>query len=305
MRILIIGATGFIGRELVKELISGGHQPVAVSRNAVKAGEILGSQVETLIWSGQSAADLANILPGFEAVINLAGENLASGRWTDNRKRLITESRLKTGNLVAEAIKLSSARPSVLIQGSAIGIYGTTVDSVADETCNFGTGFIANLTRDWEASVKPAEKLLRRVIWIRTGLVLGKNGGLLKKMTLPFKYYSGTIIGTGRQWMSWIHLIDQVRAIVFLLENKHSAGPYNLTAPGPVMMKDFIKKISEITGKPAWLRVPGWTIKTVLGDMADETILASQNIYPARLLEEGFRFEFAKIEPALRNLLNK
>ncbi|NTV84595.1 MAG: DUF1731 domain-containing protein, partial [Bacteroidales bacterium] len=141
--------------------------------------------------------------------------------------------------------------------------------------------------------------------WIRTGLVLGKNGGLLDKMLLPFKFYGGTVIGSGKQWMSWIHIHDQVSAIRFLLENGQSRGAYNLTAPQPVRMKEFIKSIGKITGKPVWLKVPGWALKTVLGEMAEETVLASQNIYPAKLLREGFRFKFDQLEPALKNLLNE
>jgi uncharacterized protein (TIGR01777 family) len=305
MRVLIIGATGFIGRELMKEFSVSGHNPVGASRNAMKAKQILGQETEILEWDGRSAATLADKLAGFEAIVNLAGENIAAGRWTRHRKMLITESRINTSRLLAEAIEMSTSRPSVLLQGSAIGYYGTPVENAADETRPAGKGFVADLTGDWESAVKKAEKPGTRVIWIRTGLVLGKNGGLLNKMLLPFKFYSGTVIGSGKQWMSWIHIHDQVSAIRFLLENGHSSGAYNLTAPQPVRMKEFIKTISKVTGKPAWLKVPGWVLKSVLGEMADETVLASQNIYPGKLLKEGFHFKFDQLEPALKNLLNE
>jgi uncharacterized protein len=305
MRVLIIGATGFIGKELVIELRENGHQPVAVSRNSAKAAEILGKGTEILEWKGMSANDLAQKLNGFEAIVNLAGENLAAGRWTEHRKKLLTDSRINTGQLLAGAIRLSSSRPSVLLQGSAIGIYGTQVNQVADETSPPGTGFIASLTAEWESSVISLNDIVPRIILIRTGLVLGKNGGLLERILLPFRFYSGAILGPGSQMMSWIHLKDEVRAIRFLIENTQCSGPYNLAAPSPVTMKSFVKALAKITSKPAWLKVPSWALKAALGQMAEETILASQVIYPGRLLQEGFRFEYDQLEPALINLLSE
>ena len=304
MRILIIGATGFIGRELVKELASAGHQPVAVSRNARKALEILGNQAEIVEWDGISPADLAEHLDGIEAVVNLAGESIASGRWTNRRKKMITESRINTGRILAEAIRLSAAKPAVLIQGSAIGYYGTPVEMPIDEDHPAGTGFIARLTRDWESSVASAGSMIPRIIMIRTGLVLGKDGGLLEKMLLPFKFYCGIVIGSGKQWMSWIHIRDEVKAIRFLLENRNCSGPYNLSVPNPVSMKSFIKCMGKTLGKSSWLKVPGIFLEAALGEMARETILSSQNIYPGKLLKEGFIFEFPHLPDALKNLLN-
>jgi hypothetical protein len=303
MRVLIVGATGFIGRELVKELTAAGHMVIGVSRNTANAKKILGNQAEILEWDGKSSASLAGHLAGIEAVINLAGENIAAGRWTAARKKKITESRVKTGQVLTEAIKLAVCKPAVLIQGSAIGYYGTPVDLPAGENQAAGTGFIAELTKNWESSVAATGKMIPRIVFIRTGLVLGKEGGLMGKMLLPFRFYSGTVIGSGRQWMSWIHLTDEVRAIRFLLENDSSTGPYNLTAPDPVRMKDFIGAIAETIGKPAWLKVPEWFLRIALGEMAGETILSSQNIYPGKLLQEGFIFEYPLLGPALKSLL--
>jgi uncharacterized protein (TIGR01777 family) len=303
MRILIIGATGFIGKELIKELAAAGHQPVAVSRNARKAREILGTRDEIVEWDGQSSADLAIHLSGIEAIVNLAGENIASGRWTSKRKKLITESRINTGRLLTEAIRLSPGKPAVLVQGSAIGYYGTPVEIPANENQPAGTGFMAELTRDWESSVAPAGEMIPRIVVIRTGLVLGKNGGLLEKMALPFKFYCGTVIGSGKQWMSWIHIRDEIKAICFLLENRNCSGPYNLTAPEPVRMKAFIASLGKTLGKPRWLKVRGIFLKVALGEMARETVLSSQNIYPGKLLKEGFKFEYPHLADALKNLL--
>jgi len=191
----------------------------------------------------------------------------------------------------------------VLLQASAIGFYGTPVEKPAAEDQLAGTGFLAGLTREWESSVNDAGLFVPRIIIIRTGLVLGKNEGLLEKMLLPFRFYSGTILGSGKQWMSWIHIQDEVRAIRFLLENRDSSGPYNLTSPEPVSMKFFINSVGKILGKPTWMHIPGILLVAVLGEMARETVLSSQNIYPAKLLKEGFKFEYIHLQDALMNLL--
>jgi uncharacterized protein len=305
MRILIIGATGFIGRELMKELANAGHQPVAVSRNAGKAREILGSRAEIVEWDGKSPAGLARHIVNAEGIVNLAGKNLASGRWTRRRKKQITESRVGTGKLLAEAIRISASKPRVLVQASAIGYYGTPIDKPVAEDQPAGTGFLAELTRDWESSVNDAGLYVSRIVIIRSGLILGNDEGLLKKMLLPFHFYSGAVIGSGTQWMSWIHILDEVRAIRFLIENEKSTGPYNFSAPEPVSMKSFINAISETLGKPAWLRVPGIFLEAALGEMARETVLASQNIYPHKLLKEGYKFEYTHLTDALIDLLIK
>jgi hypothetical protein len=303
MRILIIGATGFIGRELMNELASAGNQPVAVSRNALKAGEILGSQAEIVEWDGLSPGKLAEHIATSEAIVNLAGENLASGRWTVRQKKQILESRIRTGQQLTEAIRLSASKPRVLVQASAIGFYGTPVEEPASEDHTAGSGFLASLTLQWESAVADAGIYIPRVVMIRTGLVLGKDEGLLKKMLLPFRFYCGTVPGSGRQWMSWIHVADEVGAIRFLIENEMSAGPYNLTAPGPVSMKLFVDQIAKTLRRPAWMRVPGIFLVAALGEMARETILSSQNIYPMKLLKEGYNFKYPYLSGALRNLL--
>jgi hypothetical protein len=270
----------------------------------VKARKILGSQVDIMEWDGISAVALAKNLSGFAAIINLAGESIASGRWTARRKKRITESRVITGLLLAEAVGLAPEKPSVLIQGSAIGYYGTPVDAPAEECHPAGSGFMAELTKDWESSSAPAGKMIPRIVLIRTGLVLGKNGGLLQKMLLPFRFYSGTVIGSGRQWMSWIHISDQVAAIRFLLENPGCSGPFNLTAPNPVQMKKFVHATGKVLEKPVWLKLPGIFLKAALGKMAQETILASQNIIPGKLMKAGFEFRYPQLENALADLLS-
>ncbi|MBP6871386.1 MAG: TIGR01777 family oxidoreductase [Bacteroidales bacterium] len=303
MKALIIGATGFIGRELVKELADHGHTVVAVTRNAGMARAILGKKCSIVEWDGISVSSLVHYMAGCDAVVNLAGENIASGRWTEKRKEALVASRTTVGRKLAEAIlRLTSPLP-VLAQGSAIGIYGTDIETPSDESLAPGSGFLANLVVEWENSVAEALPNVKRLAWVRTGLVLGRDGGLLEKMLLPFRFHSGTVLGSGRQWMSWIHLSDEVRAIRFLLENNTSSGHYNLTAPMPVKMEEFIRALSRVTGKPAWVRVPGAVIKALMGEMAAETVLASQNALPARLLRDGFTFDYPRLEDALTNLL--
>jgi uncharacterized protein len=303
MNVIIIGATGFIGKALVKELAMAGHRVVSVSRDREKAKEILGPGMEIKEWDGLSAPALAPHLEGMDAVINLAGESIASGRWTAKRKERIIESRVGTSRILVEALRLTSSRPSLLIQGSAIGYYGSQIEGPSGEAHPPGTGFIAELTLNWEKAVLPAKDLVSRVIILRTGLVLGKKEGLLKQMIMPFRFGLGAVLGSGKQWMSWIHIDDLAAAVRFLAENGKSTGPYNLTAPSPVRMNEFIRKTGKTLGNPFHIKIPGILIKGILGEMAEETVLSSQNIVPARLQAEGYRFNFLNLEPALVNLL--
>lgn len=305
MKILIIGATGFIGRALVRELEEAGHEIYAVTRNMQKARNKFSPSVSILEWDGAGIKVLSQHIDGKDAVVNLAGENLASGRWTAKRKKIITSSRVRTSQLLAEAIRLTHNRPTTLIQGSAIGIYGSPVDSPSDESLPAGKGFIAGLTRDWETAVVPVTDLIERVVFVRTGLVLGCNEGLLQKMLLPFRFGFGTILGNGRQYMSWIHISDQVSAMRYLIENKTSSGTYNLTGPNPIMMRDFIKTIGKIRKTKIYIRIPSVIISVMLGKMGQETVLASQNIFPARLIRDGYSFRYSNPETALKDLLYK
>ncbi len=304
MKVLVIGASGFIGKELMKELAIAGHFPTGVTRNSQRAKEILGQSAEIIEWDGISADSLAGHLTHFDAIINLAGESIASGRWTTKRKKLIRESRVETGRLLVEAIRLSKTRPAVLIQGSAIGYYGTPLDQASDETHPAGKGFIAELTGEWEKSVLPASEFTDRLVIIRTGLVLGNGGGLLKKLRLSFRFGFGTVPGPGNQWLSWIHIIDHISIISYLLENPSCSGIYNLTAPCPARMTDFVRICGKLLRKPVRIKIPAIFIRAGLGKMADETVLASQNILPGRLTGEGYHFRFENLQSALSDLLN-
>lgn len=305
MRILIIGATGFIGRKLARELFSAGHEVTGLTRNPSIDGQHFHENMTLSLWDGKSIDGLKRLLEGKDAVVNLAGKSLASGIWTENRKKVLFSSRAGIGRILSEAIMHMENRPSCLIQGSATGYYGRLAEGTTDETAPKGPGFLADLADQWEASVSNLAGTGVRTILIRTGVVLGRDGGLMKKLLLPFNFYFGTILGSGNQWISWIHMEDQVRAINFLLNNPQSSGPYNLASPEPATMREMIAEIGKLTGKPAWFRIPGGLLKMVLGEMASETILASQRIYPAKLQNEGFSFKYPTIDLALVDLLSK
>lgn len=303
MNILVIGATGLIGRSLAGELKAGGYKVIASSRNAAKARKVLGPDTEIREWDGRSLPGLLEMLTGIDGVVNLAGENIASGYWTKKRKQKITESRLGPAKLLTAAILRMPAKPSFLIQASGIGYYGTDVIMPADESFNAGSGFIAELVKKWERSVSPLEESGMRVVYLRTGIVLAKNGGMLKKMLLPFRFYAGTTLGSGKQMISWITLKDLVRVIRYLAENEKAQGPYNLVTPQPVSMRYFTRAIGKTIQKPVWLRMPAFLLKIFIGEMAKETILASQVILPGKLKQEGFTFKLENIDTALLDLM--
>jgi len=305
MKILIIGATGLIGRKLAQELASAGHEVTGLSRNPGLSGQRPGPGIILSYWDGKSPEVLKDILYNQNGIINLAGESIAGGLWTERRKKILVSSRVGVGNILSEVILGMENKPLFLIQGSASGYYGKWAESIPDENAPKGEGFLADLTSRWELSVSMLEAAGVRTVFIRTGVVLDKAGGMLKQLILPFKYYGGTTPGSGRQWVSWIHIEDQVRAICFLVANPGSHGPYNLVSPAPVTMMELVREISKATGRPAWMKIPGGILKLALGEMASETILSSQRILPFKLQNEGFIFKYPSADQAIQSLLSK
>lgn len=303
MKIVIIGATGFIGSRLFASLDTEEYDLTVVSRDAESARDQLGEHAEFCAWDAESDDVLADIINGAWAVINLAGENLASGRWTEKRKTEILESRTKTVELVVDAINAAEQKPSVYVQASAIGYYGACGDESLNENNHPGSGFLSEVTVKWEEAAKRVDKDVRLVL-LRTGIVLASDGGALQQMVRPFKFGFGGHIGSGKQWFSWIHLDDEVRAIQYLLENPEAHGPYNLTAPEPVRMKTLARELGRVLKRPSWFHVPAFLIKTIMGQMGEEMLLNSQKVHPDRLTEEGFGFQFEDIRLALTNIYN-
>lgn len=302
MRIVITGATGFIGRALCRDLC-GDYELVALSRDARKATAIVGPYAKVVEWDGRTTGPWAGEVNGAEAVVNLAGENIAAGRWSRTRKADILQSRTHAARAILDAIEMAKDKPKTFVQASAIGFYGSRADEMLDETSAAGTGFLAEICRRVEMIVERAERFGVRWVTIRTGVVLGTEGGALPKLMQPFRLHLGGYVGTGRQWFSWISLEDQVRAIRFLIENPRTRGVFNLTAPEPVTMKAFCRTLGEVMGRSSWTAVPGFILRLVLGRMADEVLLGGQKVFPKRLCEMGYEFRHCDVGIALTEIV--
>ncbi|QGY39157.1 TIGR01777 family protein [Pseudodesulfovibrio cashew] len=299
MRAIIAGGTGFIGQSLITELQENGWDIVVLSRSPGKVASIFGSGVIGMRWDN---GDWPDLLGPETVIVNLAGENIAAGRWTRARKERILNSRIKAGERIVEVVRRSGVAPAALIQASAVGYYGPRGTELIDETADSGDGFLAEVTRRWEASTLALEEMgVRRVI-IRTGVVLG-NGGALERMLPPFRFFLGGPLGSGLQGVSWIHMADEVGAIRFLMENEETSGAYNLTAPTPVRFRKFARILGQTLNRPHWLKVPAFVLRLLFGDMADEALLSGQLVLPARLLRAGYGFRFPNLEEALADLL--
>ncbi|MHC4426051.1 MAG: TIGR01777 family oxidoreductase [Planctomycetota bacterium] len=298
MRVVITGATGFIGRALCKVLYKD-YEIIALSRNIESAHKSISDLAKVVLWDAKTGAGWAGEADGALAIINLAGENVASGRWNKAIKSRILQSRLDAISAILETIKQLKHQPKVVIQTSAIGWYGLSLDESFDEDSPLGEGFLASVCRDIESSAEEFERLGVRCAVIRTGVVLGRDGGAFAKIVKPFRFYFGGYLGNGRQWFSWIHLDDEVAAIKFLMENEHLKGAFNLTAPQPVTMKEFSKILGKVIHRPVWFNVPGFAARLALGEMADEMLLSGQRVLPKRLLAAGFEFKYGNVEKAL------
>ncbi|MGB2696682.1 MAG: TIGR01777 family oxidoreductase [Candidatus Zixiibacteriota bacterium] len=303
-RVIITGATGFIGNALCRELIEGGYETVGLSRNPEMGKKLLPDQVKVVKWDTKSGQGWANYADGAYAIVNLAGENIASGGWTKERKKRILQSRLDAGRAVVEAVEKVKNKPSVIIQASGIGYYGDCGDQILDETSSPGSGFLVEVAKQWEKTTQKVESFGVRQVIIRTGVVLGKEEGFLTRVILPYRFFVGGHMGSGRQWVPWIHIEDEARAIRFLMEKKDLQGAFNLSSPHPLTSRDFSKVLGKVMKKPAWLPVPGFVLRLLLGEMASELILSGQRALPKKLLESGYEFIYPELEPALREILD-
>jgi len=288
MRVLLTGASGFIGSHLSKRLRSAGHEVLPVGRRQVPGG---------YDWSD---VNLAQGVQQADAVIHLAGENLFDKRWTRRQKEILRSSR--TGPTTKLARLIAARKPSCFISASAVGYYGDSLEARFTESAPRGGGFLADLCGEWEAATSPAADAGVRTAITRTGVVLGHGGGALAKMLLPFKLGIGGPIGNGKQWLSWIHIDDLTSLFQFLLEKPDASGPFNATAPQPVTMKTFAASLGRALHRPAIFPVPGPMLKLALGEVAD-VLLTGQYVEPRRACESGFQFRFAGIDAALRDVV--
>ena len=302
MRVLVTGATGFVGHRLLGKLQS----PVVLSRNAAKAEASLKEfGIKAFAWDPLSSPPPQAAFEGIDVVIHLAGDPVAEGRWTKAKKARIRDSReIGTRNLVAGLAALST-KPSVLVSASAVGIYGDRGDEELTESSRPGSGFLAEVCQAWEREALAAGDLGIRVTPIRIGIVLGPGGGALGKMLLPFRLGLGSPLGSGRQFMPWVHIDDLVEMLLFAAREPGVRGPLNGAAPVPVTNREFTKTLGKVLGRPTFMpSVPGFVLKTMLGEFA-EVLLASQRVVPRAALAQGFAFKFAELEPALRDVLGR
>ncbi len=301
--IIIAGATGFIGRALVQHLSRAGWEVAILTRDRNKGREIFGDRHLLIEWDGRTAEGWQDFASRARAFVNLVGENIGAGRWTSEQKKRLVESRLNAGRAICLALSGVASKSQTLVQASAIGFYGFQTDRELDESAPPGEGFLAELARRWEDSTKEVEGLgVRRVI-IRSGVVLDSDGGVLPRFLKPFRCFVGGSLGSGRQWLSWIHRQDEVRAIRFVLENGSLSGPFNLSSPLPVRMKDFAQTLGRVMKRPSFLRLPSFFLRFLFGQMAEETILGGQKAMPRALLANGFHFLYPELEGALRKIL--
>jgi uncharacterized protein (TIGR01777 family) len=297
MIIAITGASGFIGRRLMKALANGNHTIRVLSRHA---GTNLPPGVQLHVWDAMKGQPPEESLDGVDAVIHLAGEPIAQ-RWNDEVKQKIRESRTAGTRNLVQALSTVRQRPAVLICGSAIGYYGSRGDEILTESSAPGSGFIADVCVAWEKEADLAESLGIRLVKLRTGVVLGANGGALAKMLPPFKAGMGGKLGSGNQWMSWVHIDDLVGIIQHFLGNT-GRGPVNGTSPNPVTNADFTKALGHALSRPAVVPVPAFTLKFMFGEMC-ELMLASQRVLPKTAEAAGYAFRYPTLEPALANIL--
>jgi uncharacterized protein len=297
MKILVSGSHGLVGKALVHSLTNDSHEVFRL----VRRGRSLGApEVE---WFPDQGRIDAEQLEGFDAVVHLAGENIATGRWTDSKKRAIRDSRVKGTSLLSDALSRLSRPPSVFLGASAIGYYGDRGDELLNEKSAVGKGFLPDVCVEWENATGPAAEKGIRVVHTRFGIILDSDEGALAKMLTPFRMGIGGRIGDGKQWMSWIALDDVVNGLKFLIADKSTRGPVNFVTPNPVTNAEFTKTLGRVLSRPTLFPVPAFAVRLAFGEMADALLLSSQKVEPEVLQEKGFLFSWPTLEPALKHIL--
>lgn len=299
MKILVSGSHGLVGKALINSLTTDGHEVLRLVRRARTFGAL---EVE---WHPNQGQIDAEHLEGLDVVVHLAGESIASGRWTDDKKRAICESRVKGTSLLSEALARLSRPPSVFLSASATGYYGNRGDELLTEQSAPGDDFLSSVCIEWEQATKPAIEKGIRTIQTRFGVILDTDGGALAQMLTPFRMGIGGRVGTGKQWMSWIALDDVVNGLKFLIADKPVQGPVNFVAPNPVTNAEFTKTLGRVLARPTWFPVPAFGARLAFGELADALLLSSQRVEPGILEDKGFLFSWPTLEPALRHLLDK
>lgn len=300
MKVIVTGGTGLIGRALADDLAKDGHQVIVLSRSSSPMKDP-GPGIRLARWDGRTAEGWGPLVDGADTIVNLAGENLSAGRWTPQRKQAILESRVNAGSALVDAVLQATKKPRVLIQSSAVGYYGPTGDEFLGEEAASGTDFLACVCREWEASTQPVEALGVRRAVVRSGVVLSAQSGALPRMLLPFRLFAGGPLGSGRQWLSWVHIEDEVRALRFLIDTPQARGAFNVAAE-PLTNGQFGRVVGKVMRRPAIFIVPSAIIRLAFGEMGT-VVLDGQRVSAKRLVDLGFQFRFPDAEAALWDLL--
>ena len=303
-KVVIPGGTGFIGKYLSKKLAEEGWQVTVFSRKQKSNVSLPASNIHYVQWDISKQDEWIDYLEGAHAIINLMGENISALRWTKKKKQKIRDSRISTGEMLFEAIKNLKNKPEVLIQISGIGVYGDRRDQILDENSAVShTGFLSDIIVQLEKKMIKINKFGIRFVSARTAIVLGKKGGFLNVVKLPFLFFFGGHMGNEQQWISWIHIKDYVNAINYLLQNQGINGAVNLTAPNSVKVKDFYRSMGKVMNRPSWFHVPSFLLKLIMGQVANELILPSQRAFPSKLLHTGFNFLYPDVDAAFNEII--
>ncbi|MCS7306776.1 MAG: TIGR01777 family oxidoreductase [Thermoguttaceae bacterium] len=300
MRILISGSTGFLGKAIRAALKADGHELLPLLRRQPEEAD-----EPFVLWDPAAGQLNPAQLEGLDAVIHLAGENIAARWWTAVQKQRIRSSRVDATRLLAETLAGLRQKPQSLLSASAIGFYGDRGDEILSEVSPPGRGFLAEVCQAWESATQPAQQAGIRVVHLRFGVVLWPSGGMLAKLLPVFRWALGGRLGSGRQWLSWVSLQDVIGAVRHLLSNPTLSGPFNITAPSPVTNAEWTVILSRVLRRPAIFHLPAWLLRLVLGEMADQLLLASTRAIPYRLQDSGFSFQDGILEPALQRMLRE
>ena len=297
-RVVLAGGSGFLGQPLVAALVARRHDVVVLSRTGASSSR---AGHRTVAWSPDgTAGPWAKEIDGAQAVINLAGAGLADKRWNAARKDALLSSRVLSTRSLVTAVRNAAVRPGVFLQGSATGFYGLADDRVLDESHPPGGDFLAEMATAWEAEARPLEALGVRLVIVRTGIVLSRDGGALAKMMLPFRFFVGGPIASGAQYLSWIHLDDWIALMLWALDHAHVSGAINAAAPAPVTNREFSAALGRALHRPSWLSVPAFALRLLVGEMADVALIGGQRVVPTRALDLGFTFRYPAIDEAMR-----